>query len=468
MLHLLQPCPASRSKPSWCWGSFWLQHLFIFCFRSGRILVARPKIGKLACLRGENFLFFWVFPCAIVLVHSRDSSGSEQKQKTFFPHVKHVLDRTLGSLFMVFYLSVLASLLTPFRCNLHPNGLRTVMGYNEVICNGRGEHLHMALLGIIGLLLPISFLAVSTWVVVVVLPQRIREADMQFVQSCSFLLARFRPGAEYFSVLFLVRNLLLAFLPLLSTASGRALGMNLILSLHITLTAYCKPWKLLASTYLELFLGVLLILLITLGTLFVREVDEVSAVVTCITIFLATFLAIFGCMLYGLVKHLHGKSSKKFRYFLCHHKTAAGSVARLLKMELQKRGRPYTTFVDCDDLHDLTKLFWYVGQETSTCLILGTSEVLKRKWCVGEMVTARVHNVPALLLTWPNFVRPNKEFIDNYCKEVPDISDLARFGIGRADVEETLQWISKLESVSMPSSVNSDAWTKYRCPVICS
>eukprot|EP00438_Fugacium_kawagutii_P010680 Skav207425 [mRNA] locus=scaffold646:287214:287909:- [translate_table: standard] len=230
--------------------------------------------------------------------------------------------------------------------------------------------------------------------------------------------------------------------------------MNLLLALHVCLTAFFKPWKVAASNFLELFIGILLIVLITLGTLFVKDVDEFSALVTCVTIFFATFLAIFGCMLYGFLKYLLGKRHKKFRYFLCHHKTAAGSVARLLKMELQKRGR--TTFVDCDDLQDLTSLFWYVGQETSTCLILATSEVLKRKWCVGEMVTARVQNVPTLLLTWPDFVWPDDKFVRKYCRQVPDITDLAKFNIGRSDVEDTLHWIRSLKSIAMPSSVTAD------------
>ena len=128
-----------------------------------------------------------------------------------------------------------------------------------------------------------------------------------------------------------------------------------------------------------------------------------------------------------------------------------------MKMELQKRGRENTTFVDCDDLHDLTKLFWYVGQDTRTFVILGSSEVLKRKWCVGEMVTARVQRVHALLLTWPDFVRPDAAFIEQYCQGVPDITDLARFSISRLDVEETLQWINTLESITMPRFVTSDA-----------
>lgn len=38
------------------------------------------------------------------------------------------------------------------------------------------------------------------------------------------------------------------------------------------------------------------------------------------------------------------------RFFLCHQKIAAGSMARLLKIELQKRGSKFTTFATWIDL----------------------------------------------------------------------------------------------------------------------
>lgn len=47
-------------------------------------------------------------------------------------------------------------------------------------------------------------------------------------------------------------------------------------------------------------------------------------------------------------------------------------------------------FVDCDDLNDLTRLFSYVGQDTETLVVLASPDILTRKWCVGEICTARI------------------------------------------------------------------------------
>ena len=58
-----------------------------------------------------------------------------------------VLGSTVGTFFMVFFISVCSSLLAPFRCFTHPNGDSTVQAYHSVRCDGRDEHLQMSLIG---------------------------------------------------------------------------------------------------------------------------------------------------------------------------------------------------------------------------------------------------------------------------------------------------------------------------------
>ena len=146
---------------------------------------------------------------------------------------RSLLARTLGTLCMIFFISVCSSLLTPFRCNTHPNGLSTLQAYFSVFCNGQDAHLHMSLIGGTAFLLPISFLAACTWAVVFELPSRLKHGDMAFVRSCSFLLVRFRPGAEGFAVLFMLRNMLLAILPLVPWVSNRAAWLLFAWSLRL-------------------------------------------------------------------------------------------------------------------------------------------------------------------------------------------------------------------------------------------
>ena len=82
--------------------------------------------------------------------------------------------------------------------------------------------------------------------------------------------------------------------------------------------------------------------------------------------------------------------------FLCHHKEGSGSFARLLKMRLQPH-------LDSDNLLDLRVLFGVVGNSTDTLVVLCSSDILSRTWCVGEMVTARLHGVDTFLVRLADF-----------------------------------------------------------------
>ncbi|CAE7337327.1 RPS6 [Symbiodinium natans] len=351
----------------------------------------------------------------------------------------NVLGSTIGTLFMVFFISVCSSLLAPFRCNVHPNGLATVQAYHQVLCNGQDDHLSMALIGGFSCLLPVGFLAICSWITLVQLPKWLVNGEVKLIRSCSFLFMRFRPGAEVFSVLFSVRNALVVLCPLISSTSGRVLCMNLLLYASLVLVAFGKPWRAMVCNFLDLFLVTGMLVILGMGSLFVTEVESSSTTAICVLFSLFMFLSILGAIVFGVVKHVSSKYRKPFWFFICHQKVAAGSYARLMKMHCQSRGARFTTFVDCDDLNDLTKLFSYVGQDTQTLVILGSPQILTRKWCVGEMVTGRLQRVHTALLTFPGFEKPDAHFIRNYTSIVPDITELTNYNISLNEVEETLR-----------------------------
>jgi len=362
-----------------------------------------------------------------------------------------LLLRTVGTLFMAFFISLCSSLLLPFRCNVHPNGRWTVQTYHEVFCDGTGEHLQMALVGGLSCLLPVCFLAGCIWIIVFELPKRLANADVGFIRACSFLFIRFRPGAEVFSVLFLARNALVVLCPLLPSAAFKVVCMNILLYSSIVVTALEKPWRAMACNFLDLALVTGMLVILDMGSLFVTEIDQSIVTWICLVFFILMLLAIVGAIFYGITKHFLLRYRKQFRFFLCHQKVAAGSLARLLKMELQKRSSRFTTFVDCDDLNDLTRLFSYVGQDTETLVVLASPDILTRKWCVGEICTARISRVNTVVLALPGYVNPDKTFIESYTSIVPDITELANYNLGLAEVEETLRWITTLQQIALLS-----------------
>jgi len=373
-----------------------------------------------------------------------------------------LLLRTCGSLFTIFFISLCSSLLAPFRCSQHPNGRWTVQAYHGVYCNGEGDHQAMAIIGGLACLMPLGFLSICMWVIIIELPKRLQAADVKFVRACSFLFMRFRPGAEIFSVLFLVRNALVVLCPLLPSPSAKVVSMNLILYGSLAMVAFSKPWRAPACNFLDVMLLSCMLVILDAGSLFVREDDGHTTMAICLIFSVVMVLSILGAVFYGVGRHFILKYRKQFRFFLCHQKVAAGSMARLLKMELQKRGSRNTTFVDCDDLNDLTRLFSYVGQDTETFVILGSPDILTRKWCVGEICTARSHKVRTVLLKWPEFVNPDEDFIQKYDSVVPDISELVNYNIGLQEVQETMAWINTVETVDVPSLVTLESMT-YIC-----
>ena len=70
------------------------------------------------------------------------------------------------------------------------------------------------------------------------------------------------------------------------------------------------------------------------------------------------------------------------------------------------------------------------------------------------MVTGRIQGVHTVLLTFPGFVKPDETFISTYTTLVPDITELANYNIGLAEVEATLRWINTIQCIEVPASID--------------
>ncbi|CAE7335693.1 RPS6 [Symbiodinium natans] len=362
-----------------------------------------------------------------------------------------------GSILLTFFITLCSNILAPFRCHLHPNGMQTVQDYPGAFCSGEGAHSWMVIVGLATCTMPVGFFSVCC-VVMMQLPKRLMLADVKFIRNTSFLLIRYRPGAERFAILHLARNALMVLCPLLSSPSGRILSMNGLVLLSLIATAAVRPWRMPECNYLELLVLAGMLVILDAGSLYMKEVDNEVVTAICMTcMWIMSLSGLVGSLAYGVGKHLQLKYHKRFQFFLCHHKKSSGAFARLLKMNLaQKDMEGGDVFIDCDDLTDLTRLFGYVAHETSTFVILGSPHVLTRKWCIGEMATARMHGVESVLLAYPGFVKPSEQMIASYFDLVLDISELSNYNIGFDDVRETLRWINSVMSLELDPVLNTD------------
>ena len=114
-----------------------------------------------------------------------------------------------------------------------------------------------------------------------------------------------------------------------------------------------------------------LLVILDMGFVNERDSDPQASVIVVMIFVVLMALAISGVVLQGSRQYFQQKF--KFCFFACHQKTAAGSLARLLKMELEMRLPGTKTFIDCDDLRDLAKLFTLHRTRDGTFFVVGIS-----------------------------------------------------------------------------------------------
>ena len=254
------------------------------------------------------------------------------------------LVQMMGSLLIVLFIAFCSSLLPPLICQTHPNGLKTVRAYPSVYCTGKEQHLAMVLISAFAFLLPILFLASCFWLVLQI-PSRIQQGDLRFIRASSFLFGRFRPGAECLAVLLLLRNALLVLLPLASQSASTFM-MSILLSLSLMASCFYRPWRTMACNYLDIFLTACTIFIVTLGSHVAGQVSETLTVAACLTLLTLMFVSLFSFIVYGCFRCCHGKQ-KAYQFFISHHKSKAGCLARWLKILLKQRGARFTAFAAC-------------------------------------------------------------------------------------------------------------------------
>eukprot|EP00913_Durusdinium_trenchii_P034226 g32031.t1 len=353
----------------------------------------QPKGGECQACTGGDYLLLVVFGSMViistgglhVLLVISDQSNGNQRSALFTAAL------SIGSLASGGAGHRVVEIEGPFRCNLHPNGLRTLQDSHSVLCDFSGSHLSLCLIGGVVCLLPLILHCT-----------RGEKGD----GACSFLVMRFNPGQEIFTVLFLLRNVLIVMAPLLPSASGSLFLMAFLLVVSFGSVAYCKPWRSVLGTQVDMVVHMALLLILQMGALAVTDVQEQVTMIIC--------TACAACMI-----------------------------------ELLHRGPSFTAFLDSDNLTDLTQLFAYVSHDVKTLVVLGSSRILTRKWCMGEMVVARLEKVDTVLLSFPGFELPDEQFIQRYQKLIPDIGDFASYGFGMLEVKDTLHWLSTVKTLPM-------------------
>lgn len=352
-----------------------------------------------------------------------------------------------GSAFIAFGGNVMNSCMLPFLCLPHPNGLSSVHQFDAVLCDDNQAYRVLVFLGYLLMLIPIGFVCLCFWLLFWELPQRVLRGDMRFVRCCNFLLCNFRPGAEKPVAMFLCRGVVAALVPFIPSTAGKVCFMNIVLFFSLFVVALGQPWRSSVCNTLDLALLGGMLMLLDLGSYLIPELEIHTLVYVCMVAACLMVLATIGTVIVSVVRFAMLQSNKPYRIYISYHHTATGCYARMLKMYLDKHG--IKSFQD-DAAQRLQELLQVVSQDTETLVFLGTRAALHQCSCVGELVTARVHEVPTVLLAFPSFTEPSEIFIADSGKIIPGVVDLVSLRIGLQDIEETFRWIGDLPTFRIP------------------
>ncbi|CAE7769849.1 unnamed protein product [Symbiodinium sp. CCMP2592] len=360
----------------------------------------------------------------------------------------HNIAETFGMLCMVFFIVLCTAVLEPFDCVTHPNLASTMRTASDVLCNFRDDHLSLSFAASFLTLLPVGFVALCAWIVLMELPKRIHRMDVKFIRSCSFLFSRFRPGHHPFAVLLLVRNAVVAMSPILPSVAAGCLAIFAMLCLNLCLSAVFQPWLFPLCSYTDMLANVCFLLILLHGAFYVEDEIGPSAMIVCSVVLGATLVMLLGLAAYSLAEYWLRKRRKSYQFFLTHHKSTAGSVARLVKLEL--RQHDCSVFLDSDDLSSLVHLFAVISQSVENLIVVGSANIWTRKWCVGEIVTAKLQNVNIVVLALPGFHFPDAAFIAAFDTVLGDLNELATYGLAKSDIKDTLAKLRDQKTVTLP------------------
>jgi len=252
----------------------------------------------------------------------------------------------------------------------------------------------------------------------------------------------------------LMRNLAAALVPLVTDEAMQLFLLTVALGPPIIICAAFLPWRIFAANAMDLACNTGFVLILFLAALLSQSANE-RLVAHILTVVFCVLCLLF---LVGVLKSLHGMLllwGKTYQFFLCHHKQGGGGFSRLLKMRLKRDQRvKRQVFLDSDNLQDLSLLFGFVANFTDTLVVLCTSSILSRPWCVGEMTTAKLHGVDTILLIFPEFQWPADDFVENYPQHVEGVLSLVKFGIHVDMVQEALRWLRTRPSIVIPEEMS--------------
>lgn len=308
-----------------------------------------------------------------------------------------------GLALLTLYMTLTINSLLPLQCIANPNGTFSMQTQPGVICFQSDEHWALMFMCVLGILMyPVAILAVALRATIMYPSYISSGKGLLIVNRYRFLFERFRASRYFYGVSYLLRNTLLALIPVavasFPTVQVVLLAAVLLAGMLVQIRTW--PWRTQVANVTDmLFSTAVVLFLVVAGPILSSESAQdrqayAGFLSWSFTMLLAfAFLTLFVTIALFLWRRCHPE--KTFKIFLTHHKSAAGALARFIKSILNKHSHD-KVFLDSDELQDLDSLFESVRSNVAFLVPLLTPQMISRPWCVGELVTAHFNRVPLL------------------------------------------------------------------------
>eukprot|EP00971_Amphidinium_carterae_P324843 6454811-Amphidinium_carterae.1 len=173
---------------------------------------------------------------------------------------------TVGTLFNIFFISIIVSCVSPLVCYPHPgNSGRSVVGNPATLCNFEDDHAYVVTTGCIAwLCVPVPFLALVAFGILRY-PRFVQSSlDSQwFLASFRFLFMRFHPSAYYFGALTVTRGVCCCLVPVVLDQPGvQVVVLAMIIGIYVLVQQNLQPWRAKLANIVDGLLGFLLLLIL--------------------------------------------------------------------------------------------------------------------------------------------------------------------------------------------------------------
>ncbi|CAJ1449215.1 unnamed protein product [Effrenium voratum] len=302
----------------------------------------------------------------------------------------------IGIILFAFSLSLSLAAVMPFQCLPNPNGTSSGARNPGVICYQSTDHWILVIIGICGILAyPVATLSWAVWTTIQYPSRAATGKGLALLYRYRFFFQRFRNKCYGYGLVILIRNFLLALVPVLLVPLPflQVLVVGLVLLASLVIQVRFWPWRTpYANTVDLLMTGFLIVTLLGVAPLLDVSSTDATAVLgylLCIPV-LAPIVVAFTMVVWSGWRSMG--SARKFDIFLCHHKGGAGALARYVKLMLTRQAQCHV-FLDADSLESLDQLFDTVRDHTNHFVMLLTQQLLKRMWCAGERLGGRKSEV---------------------------------------------------------------------------